>query len=173
MNLLRAHDTAPACSLTEPYPLILGLEDLADSGANLAGQKSTTTATLMTMTRILQSAEFMQPSDGDGEPIRSVIAQSPEAVVIAWHVNPGQRVAAHIHPHGQDTWTVLSGSGEYQVEQGGRTQVISQGCVVIAPTGCVHGVFNGNKEPLVFISVVSPADAGYELAQAKSRPAGH
>jgi len=118
----------------------------------------------MALTRIFNSAEFMQPTEGNGEPIRSVITESAEAVVVAWHVNPGQRIAAHVHPHGQDTWTVLSGSGEYQLEQSGRSQNISSGCVVIAPTGCVHGVFNGGKEPLIFISVVSPAGAGYELA---------
>ena len=135
------------------------------SGADLASQKlSTTTAMLMAVTRIFNSAEFMQPTEGNGEPIRSVITQSAEAVVVAWHVNPGQRIAAHVHPHGQDTWTVLSGSGEYQLEHGGRSQTISPGCVVVAPTGCVHGVFNRGREPLVFISVVSPAEAGYELA---------
>ncbi len=62
------------------------------------------------------------------------------------------------------TWTVLSGSGEYQLEKSGESQTISPGCVVVAHTGCVHGVFNGGNEPLVFISVVSPAEAGYELA---------
>ena len=118
----------------------------------------------MAPNRIFNSAEFMRPTAGNGEPIRSVITQSAEAVVVAWHVNPGQRIAAHVHPHGQDTWTVLSGSGEYQLEQNGKSQTISPGCVVIAHTGCVHGVFNGGKEPLLFISVVSPAEAGYELA---------
>ena len=83
--------------------------------------------------------------------------------MVAWHVNPGQRIAAHIHPQGQDTWTVLSGSGQYQLEQDGSTQTIFQGSVVVAPVGCVHGVYNNTSEPLVFISVVSPAEAGYEL----------
>jgi quercetin dioxygenase-like cupin family protein len=117
----------------------------------------------MHATRIFKSAEFMQPTEGEGEPIRSVITQSAEAVVVAWHVNPGQRVAAHVHPHGQDTWTVLSGSGEYQLEHNGESRTISPGHVVVAHTGCVHGVFNGGNEPLIFISVVSPAEAGYEL----------
>jgi quercetin dioxygenase-like cupin family protein len=133
-------------------------------GPILASQKlPATTAMPMAVTRIFNSAEFMQPTEGEGEPIRSVVTHSPEAVVVAWHVNPGQRIAAHLHPHGQDTWTVLSGSGEYQLEHSGRSQAIFPGCVVVAPTGCVHGVFNRGGEPLVFISVVSPAEAGYEL----------
>jgi quercetin dioxygenase-like cupin family protein len=124
----------------------------------------------MAPTRIFNSAEFMQPTEGEGEPIRSVITQSAEAVVVAWHVNPGQRIAAHVHPRGQDTWTVLSGSGQYQLEQDGKSKTISPGCVVVAHTGSVHGVFNSGHEPLVFISVVSPAEAGYELAQGVGAP---
>ena len=103
----------------------------------------------------------MQPADG--EPIRSVITESADAAVVAWHVKPGQRIAAHVHPQGQDTWTILSGCGEYQLEADGTSCRIVAGDVVVAHTGCVHGVYNSGSEPLVFISVVSPAEAGYEL----------
>lgn len=114
----------------------------------------------MSPSRILKSADFMQPSEG--EPIRSVMAQSAEATIVAWYVKPGQRIAAHVHPQGQDTWTILSGSGQYQLEAQGTSQSISAGDVVIAHRGEVHGVFNGGSEPLVFISVVAPLDAGFE-----------
>jgi quercetin dioxygenase-like cupin family protein len=87
-----------------------------------------------------------------------------EAVVVAWHVNPGQQIAAHLHPHGQDTWIILSGEGEYVLEATGATHAIRAGDVVLAHTASVHGVNNTGTEPLRFISVVSPAQAGYELA---------
>lgn len=115
----------------------------------------------MNPTRIFPSAEFMQPSDGD--PIRSVVVETPDSVVVAWHVKPGQRIAAHVHPAGQDTWTILSGQGEYQVEASGTSRPIKAGDVAVAYTGAVHGVYNNGTEPLRFISVVSPASAGYEL----------
>jgi quercetin dioxygenase-like cupin family protein len=123
----------------------------------------------MTITRIFHSAQFFQPTDG--EPIRSVISTSSEATIVAWYIQPQQEIAAHQHPHGQDTWTILAGKGEYYLNAGaspsnnnlGLTQSISMGDVVIAPTGAVHGVFNHGDEPLIFISVVSPADAGYQL----------
>ncbi len=113
----------------------------------------------MSAPRIFHSAEHCQPADG--EPIRAVITESPDAVVVAWHVRPGQSIAAHVHPQGQDTWTILSGRGRYRVDAAGHTERIAQGDVVVATTGQVHGVFNDSAEPLVFISVVSPADAGY------------
>jgi quercetin dioxygenase-like cupin family protein len=111
--------------------------------------------------RIFKSHDFMQPSDGD--PIRSVVTQTEHAVIVAWHVLPGQRIAAHVHPEGQDTWTILSGQGDYQIDQSGIVQTIKAGDIVIAPQGHVHGVLNTGDMPLVFVSVVSPAEAGYEL----------
>jgi quercetin dioxygenase-like cupin family protein len=115
----------------------------------------------MNTNRIFKSADFMQPSAG--EPIRSVVVETDEAVVVAWHVEPGQRIAAHVHPSGQDTWTILSGQGEYQVHESGEVKLVVAGDIVVAYSKCVHGVHNNGTEPLRFISVVSPADAGYEL----------
>lgn len=114
----------------------------------------------MSETRIFNSSDFFQPTDG--EPIRSVITESKNAVVVAWYIQPGQTIPAHIHPNGQDTWTILTGCGEYYLDEARTTTAIAAGDVVIAPTGCVHGVFNHGNKPLVFISVVSPADAGYQ-----------
>jgi quercetin dioxygenase-like cupin family protein len=114
----------------------------------------------MSTERIFHSADHFQP--GPGEPIRSVVTQSGHAVVVAWHVAPGQRIAAHVHPQGQDTWTILSGGGEYRLDAQGATRTLRAGDVAVAPPGCVHGVANHGSEPLTFISVVTPADAGYE-----------
>jgi quercetin dioxygenase-like cupin family protein len=115
----------------------------------------------MSTTRIFDSSKFFQPTDG--EAIRSVVTESKDAVIVAWYIKPGQEIPAHIHPHGQDTWTILSGSGEYYLDKAGSRKSIVAGDVVVAHTGCVHGVFNNGNEPLIFISVVSPANAGYEL----------
>jgi quercetin dioxygenase-like cupin family protein len=116
----------------------------------------------MSAPRIFRSFEFFQPTDR--EPIRSVVTESQDAVIVAWYLQPGQEIPAHIHPNGQDTWTILSGQGEYYLDQAGTTKPIFAGDVVVAHIGCVHGVFNDGNEPLTFISVVSPADAGYQLA---------
>ena len=79
----------------------------------------------MNQQRIYSSSDHLQPSDG--EPIRSVINESAQAAVIAWHVKPGQRIDAHTHPYGQDTWTVLSGQGMYQLESDGTSRPIKAG----------------------------------------------
>jgi quercetin dioxygenase-like cupin family protein len=114
----------------------------------------------MDVNRIFKSAQFLQPHDR--EPIRSVVTESPHATVVAWYVRPHQEIPAHQHPHGQDTWTILSGQGEYYLDRSGTTKSIVMGDIVVAPAGAVHGVFNDTNEPLIFISIVT-AEAGYEL----------
>ena len=114
--------------------------------------------------RILQSSDFHQPNVG--EPIRSVVSESQDSAVIAWYVQPGQRISPHLHPVGQDTWIIQSGTGDYQFDLTGSTRPIKAGDVVIAHRDEVHGVLNSGKEPLIFVSVVSPAAAGYELMTA-------
>lgn len=113
----------------------------------------------MTKNRLFKNGTFFQPSDS--EPIRTVLSESEYAVVVAWYVKAGQKIPAHCHPNGQDTWTVLTGSGEYYLDDNTRQQ-ISAGDVVIAYSGQLHGVVNKAQEPLTFISVVS-ANAGYQL----------
>jgi quercetin dioxygenase-like cupin family protein len=112
--------------------------------------------------RIFQSAAFFQPTS-EGEPVRSVVTESTDAVVVAWFLQPGQVIAPHVHPQGQDTWTILTGMGDYTIDPTGTTQAIVAGDVVVAPIGAVHGVKNTGSEPLSFISVVTPAEAGYKL----------
>ncbi|MBT9610551.1 MAG: cupin domain-containing protein [Aquabacterium sp.] len=111
--------------------------------------------------RIYNTAQCFQPSDG--EPIRSVVAETAECVIVAWHVKPGQRIAAHTHPHGQDTWTILAGQGQYVVGAAGESRRVAAGDIAVASTGQVHGVLNDGDVPLLFVSVVAPASAGYEL----------
>ena len=114
--------------------------------------------------RVFDIAEFLQSSDD--EPIRSIVRESPHATIIAWTVAPGQRIALHTHPQGQDTWTVISGEGAYQTDDAGSVQSIRAGHVVVATAGQVHGVLNSGTLPLVFVSVVCPLDAGYQALPA-------
>jgi quercetin dioxygenase-like cupin family protein len=111
--------------------------------------------------RIFKVAKHLQPN-AEGEPIRSVVTATSDATIVAWTVQPGQRIHAHVHPEGQDTWTILEGEGEYQTDASGASMRIGAGDVAVAARGAVHGVLNTGARPLVFVSVVSPALAGYE-----------
>lgn len=115
----------------------------------------------MSSIRIFASDLFMHAAEG--EPIRSIVTESPDATVVAWHILPGQRIACHMHPHGQDTWTILSGKGAYLIDTVGEPRTVVAGDVVVAHRGQVHGVRSLGAEPLRFISVVTPSEAGFTL----------
>lgn len=110
--------------------------------------------------RVFQVAAHLQPNDG--EPIRSVVHETDDAAIVAWTVKPGQRISPHMHPSGQDTWTVILGFGEYQLDASGATVKIAAGDIAVAPAGAVHGVLNTGPLDLVFVSVVSPALSGFQ-----------
>lgn len=111
--------------------------------------------------RIYRIADFEQAAPD--EPLRSVVMESADAVVVIWHVLPGQRIAPHVHPAGQDTWTVLSGSADYVIGADGATRPLTTGQIAVARAGEVHGAINRGTEAFRFVSVVAPAEAGYAL----------
>lgn len=114
----------------------------------------------MSTQRVFKVADHLQANDG--EPIRSVVHATDDAAIVAWTVKPGQRISPHVHPSGQDTWAILAGEGDYQLDSAGQTVRIAAGDVVVAPAGAVHGVLNTGGSALVFVSVVSPALSGFE-----------
>jgi quercetin dioxygenase-like cupin family protein len=77
----------------------------------------------MSPKRLFKVTDFLQPADG--EPIRSVITESADSAVVAWHVKPGLHISAHVHPDGQDTWTILSGCGEYRLSANGESIAVA------------------------------------------------
>lgn len=113
------------------------------------------------MTRIFNAVECSRPNPAGAE--RTVVHQTAEAALVIWHLLPGQDIAPHVHPAGQDTWVVLSGEADYVLGEG-ETRRIRAGEVAVATAGQLHGARNHSDAPFVFVSVVSPSDAGYELA---------
>jgi quercetin dioxygenase-like cupin family protein len=112
--------------------------------------------------RLFSVADFVQPSEDI--PIRSVVLETSDAVIVVWYVVPGQEIPAHVHPNGQDTWTVLSGMAEY-FKGHGETEIIKPNDIAVARPKQVHGAKNLGDDPFVFVSVVTPAGAGYDLAE--------
>ena len=61
---------------------------------------------------VYHSGARMRASAGD--PIRAVVAESEHTVIVAWRIAPGQTIAAHAPPNGQDTRTIESWEDLYQ-----------------------------------------------------------
>lgn len=107
---------------------------------------------------------------GKDEPPRIVITQSADSVVVCWHVEPGQRIELHSHPTGQDTWIILGGQGTYFTGAAQETAQLAPGFVAVARRGQIHGAINTGPVPLRFISVVAPAESGFEPVASPAAP---
>lgn len=111
--------------------------NLADTEAIIATTFLILKETSVTLQRIFEIADFVQISS-DEEPVRSVVSESSDAVVVMWHLLPGQRIHPHLHPAGQDTWTVVSGQGIYSLDADAETKSIFSGQIVVAHMGQVR-----------------------------------
>lgn len=114
------------------------------------------------MSRIFTITEHTRPNPDQVE--RVVVAQSVQAALVVWHLLPGQEIAPHRHPQGQDTWVVIAGEADYLFGSG-EVRVIKAGDMAVAAPGQTHGARNGGAVPFVFASVVAPAEAGFELIE--------
>jgi quercetin dioxygenase-like cupin family protein len=117
--------------------------------------------------RIFAAEDYIQACDG--EPIRSVVMETPDSNIVVWHVYPGQDLATHIHPHGQDTWVVLSGKADY-FQGDGVVNAIKAHDIVVAKPGQVHGARCIGDEAFVFVSVVASGNAGFALVEKNKTP---
>ncbi len=94
--------------------------------------------------------------------------------VTAGFHEPGQSFAPHTHPISEEVLIVLRGKGQIFLED--RWLDVSEGDVVYAPEGVLHGTRNPaeNTEPFITIGCAAPPQldlyqrSGYEL---KNEPA--
>ncbi|MDH4128991.1 MAG: cupin domain-containing protein [Spirochaetota bacterium] len=109
--------------------------------------------------RVFKADEYIKSSNET--PTKSVVLETSNTLIVIWTVLPGQEIAAHIHPTGQDSWIVLFGSAEYYISDSISTQ-LSKGQVAVAKPYEIHGAINSYDEPFIFISLLSPSNAGYQ-----------
>ena len=78
-----------------------------------------------------------------------------------WVVKPGQEVAAHEHPAGDDFWVCNQGTGVFYPALGEEVPV-EKGDLIITGKSTCHGLCNTGTEDFIFVSVVAPVPAGYK-----------
>ena len=107
-------------------------------------------------------------------PAIQTLLQTPNTMVVAFTVEPGQEVPQHIHPASDDMWIIVEGEGEYYVGED-ITEHVQAGMVACAPAGTVHGLRNTGDKKLVYVSVSAPQPLGFRMvkeedAQRYARP---
>lgn len=80
-----------------------------------------------------------------------------ELLLVRATMELGRSHPFHHHPHREEIIYVLSGRAEQWC--GETFRVLSPGDMVLIPKGEVHGTYNPFPEPLVFLAILSPAEA--------------
>lgn len=70
------------------------------------------------------------------DPVRTVLAHSPDLMVVRFAFAAGDRGALHSHPHVQSTFVQ---SGRYRFTIDGRQTEVGPGDAFIIPSGAEHG----------------------------------
>ncbi len=108
--------------------------------------------TLSSSTRTFDPEKLVRFSTEQATVTEIVITEYSSIAV--WGVHPGQQVAAHTHPDGQDTWIMIRGELTYYLGDG-QKKTIAAGQIDVAQPLQVHGAINEGTEDVVFLSIYS------------------
>ena len=88
---------------------------------------------------------------------RPGLTEAENLLVVRVEVEPGNGHPFHHHPHQEEVLYVLEGRMEQWVEK--EKKVLEPGEAVHIPPGVVHASYNSSEEPMVFLAMISPAEA--------------
>lgn len=88
---------------------------------------------------------------------RPGIVEAKQLLVVRVTMPPGRGHAFHRHPRMEEVIYVVEGEAEQWVERQKRT--LKPGEIAHIPIDMVHGTYNESRNPLVFLAILSPADA--------------
>lgn len=88
---------------------------------------------------------------------RPGLTDAEELLLVRVRMPPGQGHAFHRHPAMEEIIYVVSGEAEQWVDR--QSRVLGPGDVAHIPKDVVHGTYNAGDEILVFLAILSPADA--------------
>ena len=107
--------------------------------------------------------------DTHGTCSKAVLHQVPESETSLFSVNPGQKLAAHLHTRSWDLFFVVAGRGEihYKGPQGAGMVAMPERAFCAMPPGCEHEVRNlSETKPFSFLLIHAPWQ-GYDHVRAR------
>ena len=88
---------------------------------------------------------------------RSDVVQNEQLLLVRANMDPFRSHPFHKHPTREEIIFVISGRAEQWV--GKEHRVVHPGEMAFIPMGEIHGTYNPFPEPLVFLAILSPANA--------------
>ena len=104
-----------------------------------------------------EKVDFRSPWTLEEWLCRSDVVPNQELLMVRANMEAGHSHPFHTHPTREEIIYILSGRAEQWI--GGEHRVLGPGEMVLVPKGEVHGTYNPFRERLVFLAILSPANA--------------
>ena len=104
-----------------------------------------------------EKIDFTSPWASEEWLCRADIVPNQELLLVRASMEAGRSHPFHTHPTREEIIYILSGRAEQWCGRDHR--VLGPGEMVLIPKGEVHGTYNPFRERLVFLAILSPANA--------------
>ncbi len=103
------------------------------------------------------AVQFQSPWTLEEWMCRGDVVANEHLLLVRANMDPHRDHPFHTHPTREEIIYVISGQAEQWV--GREKRLLKAGEMAFIPMGEVHGTYNPFDEPLVFLAILSPADA--------------
>jgi quercetin dioxygenase-like cupin family protein len=104
-----------------------------------------------------EKVDFQSPWTLEEWLCRADVVPNQELLMVRANMEAGYSHPFHTHPTREEIIYVLSGRAEQWI--GPEHRILGPGEMVLIPKGEVHGTYNPFRERLVFLAILSPANA--------------
>lgn len=104
-----------------------------------------------------EAVRFQSPWTIEEWLCRSDIVNNQHLMLVRANMDPYRSHPFHTHPTREELIYILAGQAEQWVSR--EKRILKAGEMAFIPMGEVHGTYNPFPEPLVFLAILSPAQA--------------
>lgn len=104
-----------------------------------------------------EKVDFQSPWTLEEWLCRADVVPNQELLMVRANMEAGYSHPFHTHPTREEIIYVLSGRAEQWI--GPEHRILGPGEMLLIPKGEVHGTYNPFRERLVFLAILSPANA--------------
>lgn len=104
-----------------------------------------------------ESVKFLSPWTLEEWICRSDIVKNEHLMLVRANMDPFRSHPFHHHPTREELIYIISGQAEQWV--GKEHRILKPGEMAFIPMGEIHGTYNPFPEKLVFLAILSPANA--------------
>lgn len=104
-----------------------------------------------------EKVDFLSPWTLEEWLSRSDVVPNQELLMVRANMEAGHSHPFHTHPTREEIIYILSGRAEQWIN--GEYRILGPGEMVLIRKGEVHGTYNPFRERLVFLAILSPANA--------------